>query len=108
MYLGLEVGSSRKEGSSSVYAPGRRAGAPPLWQLARPPQDPSPPRGTLGSSLRSPAEGEGNEGFPPPPETGFIFVKQVFRLRLLDTGGPFLPAASHLQPQVHSASFPWV
>ena len=25
-------------------------------------------RGTLGSYLRSPAEGEGNEGFPPPPE----------------------------------------
>ena len=24
-------------------------------------------RGTLGSSLRSPAEGEGNKGFPPPP-----------------------------------------
>ena len=22
----------------------------------------------LGSSLRSPAEGEGNEGFPPPPD----------------------------------------
>ena len=33
-----------------------------------PPQDPSPLRGTLGSSLRSPAEGEGNEGFPPPPD----------------------------------------
>ena len=32
------------------------------------PQDPSPLRGTLGSSLRSPAEGEGNEVFPPPPE----------------------------------------
>ena len=32
------------------------------------PQDPSPLRGTLGSSLRSPAEGEGNEGFPPPLE----------------------------------------
>ena len=25
-------------------------------------------RGTLGSSLRSPAEGEGNKGFPPQPE----------------------------------------
>ena len=24
--------------------------------------------GTLGSSLRSPAEGEGHEGFPPPPD----------------------------------------
>ena len=33
-----------------------------------PPRDPSPLRGTLGSSLRSPTEGEGNEGFPPPPE----------------------------------------
>ena len=32
------------------------------------PQHPSPIRGTLGSSLRSPAEVEGNEGFPPPPE----------------------------------------
>ena len=32
------------------------------------PQDPSPLRGTLGSSLRSPAEGEGHEGFPPPPD----------------------------------------
>ena len=37
-------------------------GAPPT------PQYPSPLRGTLGNSLRSPAEGEGNEGFPPPPE----------------------------------------
>ena len=32
------------------------------------PQDPSPLRGTLGSSLRSPAEVEGNKGFPPPLE----------------------------------------
>ena len=32
------------------------------------PQHPSTLRGTLGSSLRSPAEGEGNEGFPSPPE----------------------------------------
>ena len=31
-------------------------------------QHPSPLRGTLGSSLRSPAEVEGNEGFPPQPE----------------------------------------
>ena len=30
--------------------------------------DPSPLRGTPGSSLRSPAEGEGHEGFPPPPD----------------------------------------
>ena len=35
------------------------------------PQHPSPLRGTLGSSLRSPAEGEGNEGFPPPLEKDF-------------------------------------
>ena len=28
----------------------------------------SPLRGTLASSLRSPAEGEGHQGFPPPPE----------------------------------------
>ena len=41
-------------------------GAPP------PPQDPSPLRGTLGSSLRSPAEGEGNEGFPPPPDKDLV------------------------------------
>ena len=32
------------------------------------PQHPSPLRGTLGSSLRSPAEVEGNKGFPPPLE----------------------------------------
>ena len=31
-------------------------------------QHPSPLRGTVGSSLRSPAEVEGNEGFPPQPE----------------------------------------
>ena len=31
-------------------------------------QDPSPLRGTLGISVRSPAEVEGNEGFPPHPE----------------------------------------
>ena len=32
------------------------------------PQDASPLRVTLGSSLRFPAEGEGNECFPPPSE----------------------------------------
>ena len=37
-----------------------RGGPPPI-------QDRSPLRGTLASSLRSPAEGEGHEGFPPPP-----------------------------------------
>ena len=42
--------------------PAESRGAPP------PPQDPSPLRGTLGSSQMSPAEGEGIEGFPPPPE----------------------------------------
>ena len=29
--------------------------------------DPAP-RAVAGTSLRSPAEGEGNEGFPPPPD----------------------------------------
>ena len=48
--------------SSVAPDPVESRGAPP------PPQDPSPLRGTLGSSLRSPAEGEGNEGFPPPPD----------------------------------------
>ena len=48
--------------SSVAPDPAESRGAPP------PPEDPSPLRGTLGSSLRSPAEGEGNEGFPPPPE----------------------------------------
>ena len=50
-----------------AIAPGRpdpavSRGAPP------PPQHPSPLRGTLGSFLRSPAEVEGNEGFPPQPK----------------------------------------
>ena len=48
--------------SSVAPDPAESRGAPP------PPQDPSPLRGTLGSSLRSPAEGEGHEGFPPPPD----------------------------------------
>ena len=39
--------------SSVAPDPAESRGAPP------PPQDPSPLRGTLGSSLRSPAEGEG-------------------------------------------------
>ena len=41
-----------------------------------PPQDPSPLRGTLGSSLRSPAEGEGHEGFPPRPR---VLLQRVSR-----------------------------
>ena len=48
--------------SSVAPDPAESRGAPP------PPQDPSPLRGTPGSSLRSPAEGEGHEGFPPPPD----------------------------------------
>ena len=48
--------------SSIAPNPVESRGAPP------PPQDPSPLRGTLGSSLGSPAEGEGHEGFPLPPE----------------------------------------
>ena len=47
--------------SSVAPDPAESRGAPP------PPQDPSPLRGTLGSSLKSPAEGQGHEGFPPPP-----------------------------------------
>ena len=42
--------------SSVAPDPAESRGAPP------PPQDPSPLRGTLGSSLRSPAEGEGARG----------------------------------------------
>ena len=45
--------------------PAESRGSPPT------PQDPSPLRGTLGSSLRFPAEGEGNEGFPPPSNKDF-------------------------------------
>ena len=48
--------------SSVAQGPAESQEAPPT------PQDASPLRGTLGSSLRSPAEGEGNECFPPPPE----------------------------------------
>ena len=48
--------------SSVAQDPAESREAPPT------PQDASPLRGTLGSSLRSPAEGEGNEGFPPLPK----------------------------------------
>ena len=48
--------------SSIAPNPAESREAPPT------PQDPSPLRGTLGGSLRSPAEVEGNEGFPPHPE----------------------------------------
>ena len=48
---------------STVHSAAPRSG----HTARKPPQDPSPLRGTLGSSLRSPAEGEGHEGFPPPP-----------------------------------------
>ena len=49
----------------SVFPSGEPGVSGDFWP---PPQDPSPLRGTLGSSLRSPAEGEGHEGFPPPPD----------------------------------------
>ena len=60
--------------------PGKRTGEGPkphphdstLGESSRDPQDPSPLRGTLASSLRSPAEGEGHEGFPPPPEKAWL------------------------------------
>ena len=51
--------------SSVAPDPAESRGSPPT------PQDPSPLRGTLGSSLRFPAEGEGNEGFPPPSNKDF-------------------------------------
>ena len=35
----------------------------------------------LGSSLRSPAEGEGNEGFPPPPDKDLESFQERCRLR---------------------------
>ena len=50
--------SSRGEAKDSALLSSRDAG------LLEPPER----RGTLGSSLRSPAEGEGHEGFPPPPD----------------------------------------
>ena len=51
-----------KRPSSIVPSPAESREAPPT------PQHPSPLRGTLGSSLRSLSEVEGNEGFPPQPE----------------------------------------
>ena len=48
--------------SSIATNPAESQEAPPT------PQHPSTLRGTLGSSLRTPAEVEGNEGFPPQPE----------------------------------------
>ena len=48
--------------SSFATSPAESRKAPPT------PQNHSPIRGTMGSSLRSPAEVEGNEGFLPPPE----------------------------------------
>ena len=60
MLLTLPRGAASARLLQGTWAESR--GAPP------PPQDPSPLRGTLGSSLRSPAEGEGHEGFPPPPD----------------------------------------
>ena len=48
--------------SSFAPSPAESQEAPPTAQY------PSPLRGTVGRSLRSPAEVEGNEGFPPPPK----------------------------------------
>ena len=55
---GVDDALETRNGAENETGAGAR-GAPP------PPQDPSPLRGTPGSSLRSPAEGEGHEGFPP-------------------------------------------
>ena len=49
-----EIQPVHPKGDQSWAAESR--GAPP------PPQDPSPLRGTLASSLRTPAEGEGHDG----------------------------------------------
>ena len=58
-----------QEGCQGVAPdPAESRGAPP------PPQDPSPLRGTLGSSLSSPAEGKGHEGFPPPPDKDLVLI----------------------------------
>ena len=48
--------------SSFATSPAKSRKAPPT------PQDHSPIRGTMGSSLRSPVEVEGNECFPPQPK----------------------------------------
>ena len=48
--------------SSFATSPAESRKAPPT------PQNHSPIRGTMGSSLRSPAEVEGNEAFPPQPQ----------------------------------------
>ena len=48
--------------SSIAPSPAESREAPPT------PQHPSPIRGTMGSSLRSLAEVEGNEAFPPQPQ----------------------------------------
>ena len=60
-----EAGSERERKRSKLSLRLIRAQSQDCYELQR--QDPSPLRGTLASSLRSPAEGEGHEGFPPPP-----------------------------------------
>ena len=65
----LEGGAELDSAEPGAGGAEESRGAPP------PPQDPSPLRGTLGSSLRSPAEGEGNEGFPPPSEKDLAWTQ---------------------------------
>ena len=40
----------------------------------------------MGSSLRSPAEGEGHEGFPPPPDKDLESIHGIFQARVLEWG----------------------
>ena len=54
-------GTTRRGTANPVHRPQRPAGSTHSSTRGL------PLRGTLGSSLRSPAEGEGHEGFPPPP-----------------------------------------
>ena len=93
-----------------------------VGKVSPPPQDPSPLRGTLGSSLRSPTEGEGNEGFPPPPnifditcpwcqETTFITCQLwfLFSLRLDISRLPLWLSWSRIHLQCRRPGFkPWV
>ena len=57
--------------SSVAPDPEESRGAPP------PPQDPSPLRGTLGGSLRSPAEGEGRESHGQRRLVGYMGLQRV-------------------------------
>ena len=74
-------GTTRRGTATPVHRPQRPAGSTHSSTRAPPPpQDPSPLRGTLGSSLRSPAEGEGLQAAPSRPS-------RVRRTRLPEAPG---------------------